>query len=323
MRKIGVGIIGAGIMADRMAATLVQMEDVDVRAVAARDAGRAREFAAKHGIPAGYGSYADLVADASVELVYIATPNTFHRDHCRLCLDHGKHVLCEKPFAMDAAETREIFALGRERGLVVAEAMWTRYLPFVRMLRRRIDEGVIGRVVFVEANIGHNVAHMPRLAQPSLGGGALLDLGVYALNFAAAFIGEKPSAMNSSRIRHETGVDAQNTVLLSYPSGAMATLSSSMVVVTDQCGMIYGEKGYFLVENIINPRRARLYSAKRELLETLEPAPQISGLEHEVRAVADAIRKGLPETPELPQPAVLETMELMDGARALWAAQES
>jgi predicted dehydrogenase len=318
MEKMRVGIVGAGLMADRMAATLVQMDTVDVRAVAARDEERARQFAAKHGIAKAYGSYAQLAEDPDVQLVYIATPNSHHREHCILCLEHGKHVLCEKPFTMDAAEAREVFAAAKEKHLVVAEAMWTRYMPFMKTLRKIVDDGTIGKVLFIDAGVGHDVQHMERLSAPALGGGALLDLGVYALNFAAAFIDESPSSIAASRTKYSTGVDAQNTVVLSYPSGAMATLSTSMIVRTPGQGAVYGDKGSIIVDNIIKPRTARRYSATLELIETLTAPDWISGLEYEVLAVADAIRGGLDECPAYPHKWTLDILGQMETAQAGW-----
>ena len=318
MSRLGIGIVGAGMMAERMAATLVKMDAVEIRAIASRDGEKARGFAGTYGIPKAYGDYVRLVDDPDVQLVYIATPNSFHHEHCLLCLEHGKHVLCEKPFTMTSAQAREIFALGKKKHLLVAEAMWTRYMPFMHTMRTLLDDGVLGNLVFLEANIGNAVKHRERLREPLLGGGALLDLGVYALHFAAAFIDERPTGIMSSRVKLDTGVDAQNAVVLSYPSGVMATLSSTIMAATDKCGMIYGDEGYLLVENINNPQRAHRYSSDREFIETLTAPEQISGLEYEIQSVAQAVRDGLDECPELPHEAILDALELVEEIQAKW-----
>lgn len=318
MDMTGIGILGAGLMAERMAKTIAMMEGVKIQAVAARELDRARSFASRHAIGTAYGSYHELVSDPLVELVYIATPNTLHYEHCKLCLEHGKHVLCEKPFTIASAEAREIFAISKRLNLLAAEAMWTRFMPFSATIRDMLENGIIGRRVFLSANMGNDVWHMERLREPSLGGGALLDLGVYTLAFAAMFIDEKPEKIVAARIQHETGVDAQNTVSLSYRSGAMASLSSTMMTATEKRGAIYGEKGFLVVDNINNPTAAHLFSSDRKFQETFLPPKQISGLEYEILSAIKAVHQGKIECPEMTHEATLATLTLVEAIQESW-----
>ena len=318
MTGMGVGILGAGMMSERMATTMARMENVRLRAVAVRDLWRAQAFAERHGIEKAYGSYEELMEDALVQLVYIATPNAFHFKHAMLCLNHDKHVLCEKPFTVAVAEAKEIFDTAKGRGILATEAIWTRYLPFIATIRRILKEETLGELVCLSANIGNDVSHMERLHKPSLGGGAFLDLGVYALHFADLLFEEYPKKVDAICISHPSGVDAQNTITLSYSSGKMASLFTSMMVATNKRGVVYGKKGYLEIESINNPTCARLYSPQRELQEEFHRPEQISGLEYEVEASINAIRCGLVECPEVPHAATLAVLRQMEKVRMDW-----
>lgn len=320
MDVVNIGILGAGLMAERMAATIIRMDGVNLYAVAARDAERAKQFAAKFGAEKHFGSYAGMVDDPRLHLVHIATPNSFHYEHMMLCLRHGKHVLCEKPFTIEPKHAAEVFATAKAAGLLATEALWTRYMPFPAELKRMLDDGLVGERLFLSANIGNDITAMRRLRDPGLGGGALLDLGVYALNFADMFMDERPAGVESSSVPFPTGVDAQNAILLSYPSGQMASLFTSMVVATDRRGIIYGKKGYLVVENINNPVSAQLFTPDRKPGRAYHRPDQISGLEYEVAAAALAIRQGATECAEMPHAVTQFIVEQMDCIKKKWRA---
>ncbi|MBR2329074.1 MAG: Gfo/Idh/MocA family oxidoreductase, partial [Clostridia bacterium] len=179
-----VAILGAGRIAHIAANTLSALPEFQLWAIAARELSRARSFAREHGFQRAYGSYEEMLRDPEVELVYIATPHSHHYEHIMLCLEAGKHVLCEKSFTMNASQARKAADFARERGLYLAEAMWTRYMPSRAMIDQVISSGIIGKVHMMTANLCYpNVTH-DRIARPELAGGALLDLGVYGLNFA-------------------------------------------------------------------------------------------------------------------------------------------
>ncbi len=313
-----IGILGPGKIAEKMAYTLERMEDAQCFAVASRDLGRAKAFASKFGIPKAYGSYEALAADPEVELIYIATPPSHNYACMKLCLEHGKPVLCEKAFTANAKQAREILELSRQKGIFVAEAIWTRYLPSRRLIDDAIAAGKIGEVYLVTANLGYDIQNVKRLTDPALAGGALLDVGIYPLSFIAMVLGTDVAEITSSCVKTDTGVDAVNTILLKYRNGVLAAAHSGMLGATEQAGIVYGTKGYLMAKNINNVDRVDIYDNERHLVETIEIPEQITGFEDEVRASMQAIRAGKIECEQMPHAEILRMMEVMDTLRAQW-----
>lgn len=315
---MNIAILGAGSIAGTMAKTLREMPEVNRYAVAARDHSRASAFAEEYGFERAYGSYEEMAADPKVDLVYIATPHSHHEAHARLCLEQGKHVLCEKAFTANAAQAEEICAIAKEKGLLLAEAIWTRYMPVRRQLDELLAGGAIGEPHTLNANLGYLISGVPRLTDPALAGGALLDVGVYPINFALMAFGQNVQSVSSTAVLTDRGVDAQNSITLTYPDGKIAVLYSTMCALTDRKGMIAGDGGYLEVENINNPQGIRVYDTNyRE--KAYYPAPkQISGYEYEVRAAIRAIEQGITECPEMPHADTLYVMRLLDTLRAQW-----
>ena len=186
-----IGILGAGGIAVQMAKTVAGMKDVENYAVAARSFERAQAFAEKYGFSKAYGSYEEMLADPQVDLVYIATPHSHHYLHAKMCLEAGKNVLCEKAFTVNADQARKLFALAKEKNLLITEAIWTRYMPSRKMIDDIISSGVIGEVTAVTANLNYAISEVERIRKPELAGGALLDVGVYTINFASMVLGDK------------------------------------------------------------------------------------------------------------------------------------
>ena len=186
-----IGILGAGGIAVQMAKTVAGMKDVENYAVAARSFERAQAFAEKYGFSRAYGSYEEMLADPQVDLVYIATPHSHHYLHAKMCLEAGKNVLCEKAFTVNADQARKLFALAKEKNLLITEAIWTRYMPSRKMIDDIISSGVIGEVTAVTANLNYAISEVERIRKPELAGGALLDVGVYTINFASMVLGDK------------------------------------------------------------------------------------------------------------------------------------
>ncbi len=316
-----IGILGAGSIAATMAKTIAQMDSAECVAIASRNEKKAREFASAHGIARSYGSYEGMMDDPDVTLVYIATPHSRHAEDVELCLNHGKHVLCEKAFTITAAEAEHIIALARAKGLLLAEAIWTRYMPSRYMVGDIIDSGVIGSVTSLTANLGYSLGHVERLQDPALGGGALLDLGVYPLNFAAMVFGDELHEMVSTAVLTPRGVDASNSITLSYKDGRMACLHSNMFAITDRCGYIYGDNGFMVVHNINNCKGIDVYDLQRNLIAHHDVPPQISGYEYEVEACAQAIREGWTECPDMPHEESLRMMRIMEALRKSWGVR--
>lgn len=318
MEALKIGIMGTGRIASVLANTMLQMPQVVLLGAASRSLEKAEEFAARFSIERAYGSYEELVKDPDIQLIYIATPHSEHCSNAKLCLENGKHVLCEKAFAANYAQAKEMTDLAEEKSLMITEAMWVRYMPMAKTLKEVLNSGVIGEPMTLTANLCYLVSDKPRLIKPELAGGALLDVGVYTLNFASIVFGDEITDIKSSVIKTDSGVDAQNSITLCYPGGKMAILNSSLRVLSDRMGVIYGTKGYLIVENVNNFESIRVYDANRELIETYIRPEQISGYEYQIEASGEAIRNGWTECPQMPHKATLDVMKVMDELRRQW-----
>ena len=316
-----IGILGAGRIAGIMAATINKMEEATCYAVAARDKERAQGFATMYGFEKAYGSYEELVQDEEVELIYIATPHSHHYEHAKLCIEHGKAVLCEKAFTRNAQEAKEILALAREKNVFITEAIWTRFMPSRKMINDLLASGIIGKPMTLTANLGYLIAHKERIAEPALAGGSLLDIGRYPLNFALMALGHDIEKVTSTAILSEKGIDLQNSITLTYKTGEMAVLNSTTLALTDRQGIISGDKGYMVIENINNCERIRIYNTLREEVKCIEVPEQISGYEYEVAASIRAIKEGKLECEEMPHAETIRVMEMMDALRKEWGVQ--
>ena len=320
--KLNIGILGAGKIAAKMADTVAAMRDdgVQVLAVASRGLPKAQAFAAAHGVPRAYGSYEAMLADKDIHLVYIATPHSHHAAHTELCLAAGRHVLCEKAFTVNEAQARRVTAMAREKGLLLAEAIWTRYMPARGMIADIIASGEIGEPRFLSANLAYDVEYKERISQPELAGGALLDVGVYPLNFASMVFGNDIVRVESSVQKLGTGVDRTENITYFYRDGKMAQLMASVAFNSDRRGIVYGTKGFLTVDNVNNPHEIALYDKnQRETPREIRPVPaQITGYEYEVEACLRDIAAGQLEPAEMPHAETLEIMRQMDTLRAAW-----
>lgn len=311
-------ILGAGNIARTMARTMAAMPNVECYAVASRELKKAQEFAGQFGFEKAYGSYEELVNDAAVELIYIATPHSHHYACAKLCLLNDKPILCEKAFMVNAAQAREILQISKERNVLTAEAIWTRYMPMVETIRGILADGMIGKPSVLTGNLGYQIADKERLVNPALAGGALLDVGVYALNFASMFFGDEIENIVSSCTRTDTGVDASNEVTLRYRDGRMAVLTSTMCGISDRKGIIYGSKGFLIIENINNFESVSVYDADRNRILIKECPEQITGFEYEVQACISALEKGSIQVDDMQHDEIIRMMEWMDECRRQW-----
>ena len=238
MERFKVGIIGAGHIARKMAHTLRDMEGVEPYAVASRNQENAEGFACEWGFTRAYGSYEDLADDPEVQLIYIATPHSHHFEQARMCLEKGKPVLCEKAFTANAEQAETLIRLSKEKQVFLTEAIWTRYMPFSETLRELVDGGTIGRVMMLTANIGYPIAEKERIAKPELCGGALLDIGVYPINFARMLFGSEITGITSACVKGETGVDLQSSITFVYRNHRMAVGTALLAGLLGKCGYI-------------------------------------------------------------------------------------
>lgn len=316
--KFNIGILGTGNIAAVMAQTINKMKNVRLYAAASREKVKADVFAGKYGCKKAYGSYEELVMDKKVDLVYIATPHSEHFANARLCIENGKPVLCEKAFTVNAAQAEELIRLSKEKGVFLAEAIWTRYMPMLATIREVVGSGIIGEPKTLTANLGYVIDSVPRLKDLSLAGGALLDVGVYTLNFALMVFGSNIEKVVSNCIYGETGVDEQNSITIQYKDGKVAHLNSSMVSLSDRKGIIYGTKGFAIVENINNFASIAVYDSSYKKVAFYKAPKQISGYEYEVEASIEAIREKKIECEAMPHSEILNVMKLMDGIRREW-----
>ena len=321
-------ILGCGFIATKMAEAVKAIESrgVEAYAVASRSLTKAEKFAKDYGFGRAYGSYEELAKDPAVDLVYTATPHSEHYNNILLCLEHGKNLLVEKAFTANALMASEVIALAEEKGVFLSEAMWTRFLPAVQMVKDLILAGKIGKVESVEADFSMPLSHIERLRKPELAGGALLDLGIYSLTFADIFLTDDEIAGAENHIvqtkthcvKFDTGVDATDWIDLIYANGQVAHLKTSMVAPLKNEGVIYGTDGFIRVLNLNDMVEIQLFDKAGSLLESITPPRIENCYEYEVLACKAALEKGQKECAEMPHSKTMQMMTQMDGLRASW-----
>jgi predicted dehydrogenase len=310
------GILGTGGIAHTFAADLELTDSGVVGAVGSRSGETADRFADEFGIGARHSSYESLVADPEVDVIYVATPHPSHRENAILALRTGKPVLVEKPFAMNAAEAAEIVAVAREEKLFAMEAMWTRFLPHIAVIREWLAEGVLGEIVTVTADHGQWFAEdaESRLFAPELGGGALLDLGIYPVSFASMVLGT-PDRIAAVIDPAFTGVDAQTSMAFGYASGAQAVLTCTLRAKSPTRASIVGTDARIEIEgDFYAPATVTLLPRDGEPTR-IESAHEGRGLRHQADAVARLLAAGEVESPLMPLDESIAIMETMDAVQ--------
>lgn len=313
-----IGVLGTGGIVKSVTPTLQRMENMECYAIASRTLDRAQQAAQEYGYEKAYGSYEELVKDSEVELVYIATPHSRHYDDMKLCIEHKKPVLCEKAFTMNAKQAKEIKELAAKQGVFVAEAIWTRYMPSRKMIQDVLASGMIGNATTLTANLSYVISQNYRIIAPELAGGALLDVGVYGVNFATMHFGEDIERIESSVQFTETGVDGRESITIFYKDGRMAVLTHGIYARSDRKGIFYGDKGYIVVENINNPQSISVYDTEDKLVKYMEVPEQISGYEYQFDECAERIQAGKIESESMPLEDSIFVMEVMDKLRSDW-----
>ena len=316
-----VGIIGTGWIAEKAAITLAGLTMCEAYAVGSRTQEKADEFARQWNVKKAYGSYAELMADPEVDLVYVGTPHSHHYDVTREALLAGKPCLVEKAFMANRREAQEIIDLAHERKVFLAEAIWTRYQPVVNMVRELIQNGRIGTPRLLTATLGYSMGDKPRIMRADLCGGALLDLGVYALNFVRMFFPADIVSIDSQCVKSTTGMDLTNAITLVLADGMLCNLQSSAACVGDNIGVIAGTDGNLIIDNINNPQTITVNGPDRTYIETIRVPQQITGYEYQFVACRQALIDGLLEPLEMPHKETLYIMELMDGLRQKWGVR--
>jgi predicted dehydrogenase len=313
-----VGIIGAGWIADKMAEALAPLNEYCVYAIASRSLDKAQAFAQNWNIPKAYGSYEELVNDKEVDLVYIATPHSHHFPHTMLALEHGKPVLVEKAFTANSREAEILLETARSKGIFITEAIWTRYMPLSHKVKEIIESGIIGEPRLLTATLCYMMEFKERILRPDLCGGALLDLGVYALNFARMYFGTDIVKTVSNCQLGTTGMDMQECISLSFADGKMANLQAGTLCLNDRQGIINGTEGYIRVDNINCPHVVEVYRNYELVARYTKPEDMVNGYEYQVYECRRCIKEGLLESPMMPHEETLSIMKQMDALRKEW-----
>ncbi len=313
------GILGAGSIANSLAKGVAALPDAEVFAIGSRDHAKAHAFAETHNIPASHGSYQKLVDDPHVDVVYVATPHPFHAEHALLALNAGKRVLCEKPFTINARELEEVVRVARDKKLFLMEAMWTRFFPIMFKVRELVKDGAIGEVRMVEADFGFRAGVTPegRLFNRTLGGGALLDVGVYPISFAHMVLGA-PDRITGLATIGETGVDEQSAMILGFPGGALAILSTAVRTNTPHIAQVIGTEGRIAIPTNWWKPESLILTRSGQADETIELPANPAGFMYEAEEVGKCLRAGKLESDIMPLDESLAVMRTMDTLRSHW-----
>lgn len=320
-KDLKVGIIGTGWIAEKAAITLNGQDGLQAYAVGSRTSEKAQAFADKWGVAKAYGSYSELIADDEVDLVYVGTPHSHHFDVTMEALQKGKPCLVEKAFMANYEQSLKVVELARSKKVFLAEAIWTRYQPIVPLVRQMMAEGRIGTPRLITATLGYSMGNKPRIMRPDLCGGALLDLGVYGINFVRMFWPKRIVSTVSQCVKSDTGMDITNAISFVFEDGLLANIQSSASCVGHNEGVIAGTEGSLVVDNINNPQTLRVYGPDRTFIEEIHVPKQITGYEYQFLACRRAIDEGLTETPYMPLDETLNVMNIMDGLRRQWGVR--
>ena len=319
--KMRVGIVGTGWIAEKAALTLNGMDRCVAYAVGSRTQAKGAEFAKAWNIPKSYGSYSELINDPDVDLVYVGTPHSHHYDVTREALLAGKPCLVEKAFMANHRQAAEIVEIAHREQVFLAEAIWTRYQPAVGIVRKLLSDGRIGIPRLITATLGYSMGEKPRIMLPELCGGALLDLGVYALNFVRMFFDNDILDIRSQCVKSSTGMDLTNAISLTLEGGILANLQSSASCVGDNIGVIAGTEGNLIIDNINNPQVIRVNGPDRVFVEDIPVPRQITGYEYQFDSCRQCLLEGRLEPIEMPHNETLYIMKLMDDLRQQWGVR--
>ena len=315
------GIIGTGVIAKKFAATILQMqnEGEELIAVSSRTLEKAETFLRENGGAFAYGSAEELLHNTDVNAIYIATPNTTHYENAMLALKHGKHVLCEKPFTVNAAQSRELYAAARENGLFIMEAFWIRFLPVLLKMREIIASGEIGEIRHVRSDYGFipRESHSVVKREASLGAGAIMDIGIYNIGFAHMIMDAAPVRISSTVRKNRYGTDDFSAVLLEYEGGRSASFATAIGMDMPREAAVFGSEGEITLPDfqMAETLKVRRYDGKS--YEVNIPF-EINGFEYEIRDVNRCVKLGMNTSDVLREADSMKVMEVLDALRASW-----
>lgn len=313
-----IGVLGTGSIARTLSETFNQLDEIEAYAIASRSMDKAIAFKDEFSYTKAYGSYEELVQDEEVDLVYIATPHSRHYEDMMLCIKNHKPCLCEKAFCVNSKQAKQIKEYANKEKVFVSEALWPRYMPSRRLIDEIINSGIIGKINIMSANLAYVIYKIDRLVNPYLAGGALLDVGVYGLNFALSHFGSDIERIETSVKFTDTKVDGMETITLFYKDNKMVNLTHSLYSRGDRKGIIYGELGYIIIENINNPNAIKVYDSDDRLIKEVEIPKQISGYEYELLECKKCIEEGRIESYSMPLSESIKLLEVCDQIRNIW-----
>ncbi len=311
------GVLGAGSIAHAFCKAALSTEGI-LQAIASSSIERANAFVEEYGFVSAYDDYEALMKDDQVDCVYIATPHSFHYEQMLECLENNKNILCEKSFTLNAKQAEHIFALAKEKSLFVMEAMWTRFLPVIKELLEYVNCGEFGEIIKIESGFGFDVSNLsrPRLKDLELGGGALLDVGIYPITIANLFLG-KPKSIRSKVEFFDTGVDSSEKITYVYDN-AKCTLLASFEENLGSYTWIYGTKYKALIPFFHGAEEAFIYDETAEMIKTIEYPHEVNGLEYEIMEVISCLENGRLESLIMTPETTVEILRQMDEIRSSW-----
>jgi len=313
------GVMGCGNIAGQFATSLQTVSGAILYAVASRSAEKAFNFGEKHKALKTYDSYEMLVKDPEVDAIYIATPHNLHLENAMMCLNYKKAILCEKPLTVNANEAKRLIEEAKKQETFLMEAFWTRFLPSTLKLNQLIEEGIIGNCKLVQADFGYNMPFDPshRSYNPELAGGALLDVGIYPINFAQMIFQQDPQEIRSVIIPSSTGVDEQSAYIFKYPSGSLAVMNAAVNVETQHNAWIYGSEGYIHMPDFFHATKIHV-QRKDGVTDTISVPFESTGYGYEAIEVMNCINSGKTESRIMTLSESLKIMQLMDTIRDQW-----
>jgi predicted dehydrogenase len=316
MKQYKWGIIGPGKIANKFAVALNLAGDSSLEAVASRDGARAREFAEKFGAARSYDNYEQLAEDPAIDVIYIATPHGFHAEHTLLCLKNGKAVLCEKPMALYGRQVQSMVDAAMEHQVFLMEAMWTRFVPVMEKILELVRDGQLGTIRYVRADFGFAGPYSPdnRLFNLRLGGGSLLDIGIYPLFLCLQLLGE-PDSIQASGHLADTGADESCQAILQYRDGRAGMIYSTFACRTSISAEIAGSEGLIQLSGSWHKSDSFTLHRKEEDPVTIRVEPMLNGFEYQIREVARCLNNGLIESPMMPHAFSLTMSRVMDAIR--------
>lgn len=317
-KKIKWGILGCGKIANKFASDLKLVEDAELAAIASRNPEKLATFSKEHRPVQAFNTYEALVNCADVEAIYVATPHGMHYDHVMLCLRNGKAVLCEKAFALNLAQAREMVEFARKQKVFLMEAFWTKFLPQYQKVIDIIRSGKIGEIKLIQSDFGFHAPEpkAQRLYDPLLGGGSLLDIGIYPVFLAQSILG-KPTQVHAFITPYESGVDEQCVMTMKFAGGALAVLSSTFAAETPVEAMIAGTSGRIVMRNRFHNATGtvELVTGRDDVRQIDVPRESGFGYQFETRHVNECLRRGLTESPVMKHADTLMLMETLDRIR--------